>query len=164
VGFEQVQPDFGNRIRSIALDMLESVADRLVWDLYAGGGEGTALLAARGARVESIERDPELFALAQRETLPTVRRFLGSVEEVVGQLSPPDSVVVNPPRTGLGATVTEALGSAGPECIAYVSCDPATLARDIRRLGPQYGVEAVRAFDLFPQTAHVESVVLLARR
>ena len=164
VGFEQVQPDFGNRIRSIALDMLESVADRLVWDLYAGGGEGTALLAARGARVESIERDPELFALAQRETLPTVRRFLGSVEEVVGQLSPPDSVVVNPPRTGLGATVTEALGSAGPERIAYVSCDPATLARDIRRLGPQYGVEAVRAFDLFPQTAHVESVVLLARR
>jgi 23S rRNA (uracil1939-C5)-methyltransferase len=164
VGFEQVQPDFGDRIRIIALDMLESVADRLVWDLYAGGGEGTALLAARGARVESIERDPELFALAQRETLPTVRRFLGSVEEVVRQLSPPDSVVVNPPRTGLGARVTEALGSAGPERIAYVSCDPATLARDIRRLGPQYGVEAVRAFDLFPQTAHVESVVLLARR
>jgi len=164
VGFEQVQPDFGDRIRTVALDLLRDVDNRLVWDLYAGAGEGTAILATKGARVESVERNPALFSLAQRNAFPGVRRLLGTVEESLSQLSPPERVVVNPPRTGLGAVVTEALGEAGPERIAYVSCDPATLARDIKRLAPLYDLETVRAFDLFPQTAHVESVALLVRR
>ena len=67
------------------------------------------------------------------------------------------------PRSGVDARVTEALGAAGPPRLIYVSCDPATLARDIGRLSSAYEIVHVRAFDLFPQTAHVEAVVVLER-
>jgi 23S rRNA (uracil1939-C5)-methyltransferase len=71
--------------------------------------------------------------------------------------------VLNPPRVGVDAKVTEALQAYGPPRLIYVSCDPATLARDIGRLSSSYEVVDVRAFDLFPQTAHVEVVVVLKR-
>jgi tRNA/tmRNA/rRNA uracil-C5-methylase (TrmA/RlmC/RlmD family) len=71
-------------------------------------------------------------------------------------------VLTNPPRTGMDARVTGALERHAPERIVYISCDPATLARDITRL-PTYGIVDIRAFDLFPQTAHVETVVTLQR-
>ncbi|TFH65811.1 MAG: class I SAM-dependent RNA methyltransferase [Gemmatimonadales bacterium] len=164
VAFEQVQPEFGDQIRGIALDLLGEVQGRLVWDLYAGQGEATASLVGRGARVESVERDPALVALAERQVFPLVRRLLGRVEDLIVMLSSPDAAIVNPPRAGLGAPVTKLLLRAAPERIAYVSCDPATLARDLGRLAPAYRVETVRVFDLFPQTAHVESVALLVRR
>jgi tRNA/tmRNA/rRNA uracil-C5-methylase (TrmA/RlmC/RlmD family) len=70
-------------------------------------------------------------------------------------------VVTNPPRTGMDERVTDGLRDRRPRRIVYISCDPATLARDIRRLGNGYRVEGVEAFDLFPQTAHVESVTVL---
>jgi 23S rRNA (uracil1939-C5)-methyltransferase len=68
--------------------------------------------------------------------------------------------VTNPPRTGMEGRVTEVLGRLTPSRIVYVSCDPATLARDLTRL-PGYRLRGLRAFDLFPQTAHVESVAVL---
>jgi 23S rRNA (uracil1939-C5)-methyltransferase len=74
----------------------------------------------------------------------------------------PDLVVVDPPRAGLGPGVADALRRLRPERILYVSCDPATLARDAARLAP-YRLEAARPVDLFPQTPHVESVSLFAR-
>jgi len=81
----------------------------------------------------------------------------------VTRLRPPDVVVTNPPRTGMDARAVEGLAAAAPARIAYVSCDPATLARDLRRLAG-YRLALVRAFDLFPQTAHVETVAVLERR
>jgi tRNA/tmRNA/rRNA uracil-C5-methylase (TrmA/RlmC/RlmD family) len=69
-------------------------------------------------------------------------------------------VVTNPPRTGMGAEVTAALERLRPMRVVYISCDPATLARDLTRL-PGYRLSEVLAFDLFPQTAHVESVAVL---
>ena len=76
---------------------------------------------------------------------------------------PADLVILNPPRTGVDAKVTEVLQATGPPCLIYASCAPATLARDIARLSPSYEVLDVRAFDLFPQTAHVEVVVVMRR-
>ena len=76
---------------------------------------------------------------------------------------PADLVVLNPPRIGIDAEVTETLLAAGPPRLIYVSCAPATLARDVGRLSSSYEVVDVRAFDLFPQTAHVEVVVVLVR-
>jgi 23S rRNA (uracil1939-C5)-methyltransferase len=81
------------------------------------------------------------------------------VEEALPKALPADAVVLNPPRAGTDARVTETLENtaAKPRVIVYVSCNPATLARDIQRL-PGYRIASIRPFDMFPQTAHVETV------
>lgn len=160
--FEQVHPAMGDRVRAFALERLGPVADARVWDLYAGIGETTAALAAAGARVESVERDPRAVAHAEAAG-PAARRHTGAAEAIVAQLEPPDLVVTNPPRTGMDAAVSAAIASRRPRRILYISCDPATLARDLVRLGPGFRLTEARAFDLFPQTAHVETVVVLDR-
>ncbi len=160
--FEQVNPVMGDRVRAFAVDRLGPVRGAGVWDLYAGIGETTAALAAAGARVESVERDPRAVARAEAAG-PSARRHTGSAEAAVARLEPPDLVVTNPPRTGMDAAVTAAIAAGRPRRIVYVSCDPATLARDIARLGPGFRLVEARAFDLFPQTAHVETVAVLDR-
>jgi 23S rRNA (uracil1939-C5)-methyltransferase len=159
--FEQVHPEMGDAVRAFAIEVLGAVAGRAVWDLYAGIGETTALLAVAGAKVESVESDPRAVAEAEARG-PGARRLAGRVEDVLGQLKRPELVVTNPPRTGMDRRVTAALERLAPSRIVYVSCDPATLARDLTRL-PGYHIARVQAFDLFPQTAHVETVTVLER-
>ena len=79
-------------------------------------------------------------------------------------LRPPEVVVTNPPRIGMEARAVDALREARPARIVYISCDPATLARDVARLGDGYRVVSVKGYDLFPQTAHVETVLVLEAR
>ncbi|MGH7586478.1 MAG: class I SAM-dependent RNA methyltransferase [Gemmatimonadales bacterium] len=161
--FEQVAPGLAGDIRAWAVEQLGPVSGRHLWDLYAGVGETTALLLGRGATVESVELDPDAVA-ASRKRNPGAGSGIheGRVEAMLRRLLPPHAVVTNPPRTGMDSRAVDALSAVGPARIAYVSCDPATLARDLRRLGG-YRLIALRAFDLFPQTAHVESVALLER-
>jgi 23S rRNA (uracil1939-C5)-methyltransferase len=159
--FEQVHPVMGDRVRSHAIDALGPVAGRQVWDLYAGVGETTAALAQGGASVESVESDRRAVAEAERRG-PAARRHAGRVEHVLAELRPPELVVTNPPRTGMDPRVVEAFEQLRPRRVVYVSCDPATLARDLTRM-PSYRLADVRAFDLFPQTAHVETVAVLDR-
>jgi 23S rRNA (uracil1939-C5)-methyltransferase len=159
--FEQVHPAMGDRVRSYALDALGEVSGRRVWDLYAGIGETTAALAAAGALVESVEADRRAVAEADRRG-PVARRHAARVEQVLGELRAPELVITNPPRVGMDAKVTEALERLRPERLVYISCDPATLARDLTRM-PGFRLAEARAFDLFPQTAHVETVVVLER-
>jgi 23S rRNA (uracil1939-C5)-methyltransferase len=171
--FEQVAPEMGDRVRDWVLSRLGELASIHAWDLYAGIGETTAKLALLGASVESVEQDSRAVAVAEsewaaRETggYPPVRRHTGTVEDLVDRLADPAVVVANPPRAGMEARVTAALAARRPARVAYISCDPATLARDLRRLaggtdGSPFRVTAVQPFDLFPQTAHVESVALL---
>ncbi len=83
------------------------------------------------------------------------------MEELIRQHLPADLVILNPPRAGVAAEVADALVAARAERILYVSCNPATLARDLKRLSPAYTLVGIRSFDLFPQTAHVESVAEL---
>jgi 23S rRNA (uracil1939-C5)-methyltransferase len=160
--FEQVNPTMGDRVRAYALSRLGPVAEARVWDLYAGIGETTAALAQGGARVESVERDARAVAHAEAAG-PAARRHTGPAEELVDRLESPDLVVTNPPRTGMSPVVTAAIAAKRPGRVVYVSCDPATLARDIVRLGPAFRLVEARAFDLFPQTAHVETVAVLDR-
>lgn len=163
--FEQVHPEMGDRVRTAAVDALGDVTGRHVWDLYAGIGETTRALAERGARVTSVEVDRRAVALAEGCGPATgVRRVAGHVETELDSLDPADAVILNPPRTGLGDQVTARLSQRPPDRLVYVSCDPATLARDLSRLAPTYRVAGVRAFDLFPQTAHVETLVEASRR
>jgi 23S rRNA (uracil1939-C5)-methyltransferase len=159
--FEQVHPEMGDRVRSYALTLLGDVSGCRVWDLYAGIGETTAYLVRAGALVESVESEPRAVAEAEARG-PRARRLVGRVEHLLGELTPPDLVVTNPPRTGMDQRVTAALERLGPRRVAYISCDPATLARDLSRM-PGFRLSALHAFDLFPQTAHVESVALLER-
>jgi 23S rRNA (uracil1939-C5)-methyltransferase len=90
-----------------------------------------------------------------------VGRHAGRVEDVVGHLRAPAVVVTNPPRTGMDERAVAVLARVRPQRLVYVSCDPATLARDVKRLGAGWRPGALKAFDLFPQTAHVETVLLL---
>ncbi len=159
--FEQVHPAMGDRVRAHAVAALGPVAARHIWDLYAGIGETTAALVGAGATVESVESDPRAVAEAEVRG-PAARRHVGRAERLVGRLRAPDLVITNPPRTGMDERVTAALQSAAPRRIVYVSCDPATLARDLTRL-PGFRLGSTVAFDLFPQTAHVETVAVLDR-
>jgi 23S rRNA (uracil1939-C5)-methyltransferase len=153
----------GDRIRRRAVELLDVQPGETAWDLYAGSGRASTLLAAAGARVESVEQDSRAVALAAAEETAGVCRHAGRVEEHLPGLAPAERVLANPPRSGLGRTVTDMLADRKPGRIVYVSCDPATLARDVAALAPGYRVAVVEAFDLFPQTAHVETVVALDR-
>jgi 23S rRNA (uracil1939-C5)-methyltransferase len=159
--FEQVHPAMGDKVRAFALAALGDVAGRHAWDLYAGIGETTAALLAAGATVESVESDPRAVAEADARG-PAATRHVGRVERVLDRLRAPALVITNPPRTGMDQRVTAALGRVAPARIVYVSCDPATLARDLSRMSGYRLARAV-AFDLFPQTAHVETVAVLDR-
>jgi 23S rRNA (uracil1939-C5)-methyltransferase len=182
--FEQVHPGMGDRIRAFALEQLGAVEGRHVWDLYAGVGDTTDLLLARGATVESVELDRRAVELGERRWRSRHQagdsqrpppgagvRHAGRVEDLIGSLTAPDLVIANPPRTGMDRAATDTLRIRHPGRIVYLSCDPATLARDLARLGagaessePGYRVVTVQPFDLFPQTAHVETVVALEAR
>ena len=162
--FEQVHPTMGDRVRAHAVQQLGEIRDRHVWDLYAGIGETTRALAERGATVESVEVDPRAVRVAEAQGPAGVTRIAARVEDALGRLRQPDAVIVNPPRTGLAPEVTSRLPDLPTSRLVYISCDPATLARDLARLDGAYRLAEVKAFDLFPQTAHVETVARLERR
>jgi len=158
--FEQVNPGMGMLTRRWAVDQLGDVRGQTVWDLYGGIGDTAALLVERGANVVSVDAD-EKAAMWGRDRLPAARFIAARAEDVLPSLPVPHAVVVNPPRAGLHWNVSLRLTSEPVPKLVYVSCDPATLARDLQRLNVNYQVTAVRAFDLFPQTAHVETVAVL---
>lgn len=162
--FEQVHPVMGDRARAHAVAELGDVAGQHVWDLYAGIGETSRALAERGATVESVERDARAVRVAEAGEGKGVTRIAAQVELAIGRLKRPDAVVVNPPRTGLAESIGRQLGASGATRVVYVSCDPATLARDLERLEPAYRLSTLRAFDLFPQSAHVETVARLEQK
>ncbi|MBA3894759.1 MAG: class I SAM-dependent RNA methyltransferase [Gemmatimonadales bacterium] len=159
--FEQVHPRMGDKVRAFALAALGGVGGRHVWDLYAGIGEATVALIAGGASVESVESDPRAVAEAEARG-PAATRHVGRVERVLGRLSTPSLVITNPPRAGMDQRVATELERRSPARIVYISCDPATLARDLTRM-PGFRLVSAVAFDLFPQTAHVETVAVLER-
>ena len=161
--FEQVNPAMGAQVRAYAVEALLQGAptQAMAWDLYAGIGETTVMLAAAGVQVESVELDPRAVTLAEELGPAGPRRLAGDVAHRLVRLSSPDLVITNPPRAGMDEAVTQALLACGARRIVYVSCDPATLARDIRRMAPRYRLSSLRAFDQFPQTSHVESVAVL---
>jgi len=143
---------------------------KLAWDLYAGVGLFSAALSKNFERVVAVESSPassdDLAHNAPRNTKPvqsTTERFLeqGAARS---KSTKPDFILVDPPRAGLGAKVAKQLAGTAAGRIAYVSCDPATLARDLRvLLDAGYKLDALHLFDLFPQTFHIETVARLSR-
>jgi 23S rRNA (uracil1939-C5)-methyltransferase len=161
--FEQVNPEMGTLARRWAVEQLGDLRGAVVWDLYGGIGDTAVLLAERDAQVVSVDADEQAIAWARsREVARPVRFIAAKAEDVLPTLPEPLAVVVNPPRAGLHWNVTLRLTGQPVPRLVYRSCDPATLARDLQRLSVNYRIAAVRAFDLFPQTAHVETVAVLA--
>jgi len=140
-----------------------------VADLYAGVGLFTVALAARGAKVMAVEGDASAaddLVLNAEPYGRMVHVTRGATEEYLRRppAPAPDAVIVDPPRTGMSAEALDRLAAWGPSHLVYVSCDPATLARDASRLAQQgYRLLSLEGLDLFPNTPHVESIAAFAR-
>ena len=144
-----------------------------LYDLYTGTGTIANFCAARCARVVGIEYVPEAIADAKvNSELNSIRNttfYAGDMKAVlddafVAANGHPDVIILDPPRAGVDEPVIDVILRAAPERIVYVSCNPATQARDLALLDGAYRVEAVQPVDMFPHTHHVENVVKLVRR
>lgn len=157
--FLQVNRLAAELLAAHVLELAGSVAGARVVDAYCGVGLYARKLARQGAQVIGIELDALAVAEARRTAPPGARFEAGAVEALLPAALPADLVILNPPRAGVAPEIADALLRQPPHRLIYVSCNPATLARDLRRLQPALHIESVRCFDLFPQTAHVETVV-----
>jgi len=159
--FLQVNRDAAALLEEHVIAAAGDLHGRPVVDAYCGVGLYARRLARAGARVTGIEMDALAVVEARRRSDRATFRE-GRVEALLPGVLPAALVIVNPPRAGVDAAVCDALRATPPARLIYVSCDPATLARDLGRLGPQFELRTVTCFDLFPQTAHVETVAVLA--
>jgi 23S rRNA (uracil1939-C5)-methyltransferase len=163
----------GNRY--LLPDLVTAILDaapraEAVLDLYAGVGLFSVALAAAGhaADITAVEGDRAAGEDLKRNTRPYARlhAHVASVEDVLAARRDPPAptTIVDPPRTGLSKQASDGLVRHGSPRLIYVSCDPPTLARDARKLlDAGYGIASIRAFDLFPNTPHVETVVVFRR-
>ena len=171
--FYQVNRDQAERLYGKAVEFAGLTGRETVLDLYCGAGTITLAMARYAGRVIGAEIVPEAIANAwenaRRNGMENAEFFCGDAGAIAKKLAEerlrPDVIVVDPPRKGLGEEVAPVIASMDPERIVYVSCDPGTLARDVKRFSEQ-GYRAVRAAaaDLFPRTRHVETVVLLSQQ
>lgn len=170
--FYQVNHDQAQRLYEKALEYAGLTGRELAVDLYCGAGTITQVLARRARHVIGGEIVPEAIRdaedSARRNGVENVEFLCGDASRLAAELRQrglrPDVICVDPPRKGLAPDVVEAAASMEPERIVYVSCDPATLARDAARFAP-LGYRPVRAcaVDLFPGTAHIETICLLSK-
>jgi 23S rRNA (uracil1939-C5)-methyltransferase len=165
--FFQVHTRLAEELVRHVMVALDPRPGEVIYDLYAGVGLFSAFIAEAGARVIGVEASAQ--AGADFETnlddYTDVELYVASVERALPALTAhPDGMIVDPPRAGLGREVVQALVDLSPSRLIYVSCDPATLARDAKMLaGSGYHLESVRPFDLFPQTYHIETLSFWSR-
>jgi 23S rRNA (uracil1939-C5)-methyltransferase len=171
--FLQTNTAMAERLYSLARDAAQLTGGETVWDLYCGIGTIGLSLARSALTVWGIEVSEESVACALENAelngIANAAFFAGNVGEVVEELlhrsGPPDVVVVDPPRAGLAGKALRRLGRIGAPRIVYVSCNPTTLAGDVKTLRADHGYELLHAtpVDMFPHTPHVECVALLER-
>jgi len=153
-----------------AVDLVKAVADRVegerVLDLYSGVGTFGVHLAGKGFKVEGVELNPFAVEMARRnvELNGVEAEFRVGADKDVKRLGDYDTVIIDPPRSGLHPKLLRKLLKDEPDVIVYVSCNPRTLTRDLEGLLEAYTVDSVEGFDMFPHTPHVETVVKLRRR
>ncbi len=169
--FLQTNTEMAEQLYAIARELAQLQGGETVYDLYCGIGTIGLSLAAQALTVWGIEISEESVACAienqELNSIGNAAFFAGNVGEVLRELheraGDPDVVVVDPPRAGLAGKALKRLGEIGAPRIVYVSCNPTTLAGDLKRLTDDYGYHLVRArpVDMFPHTPHVECVALL---
>ncbi|MBP3544379.1 MAG: 23S rRNA (uracil(1939)-C(5))-methyltransferase RlmD, partial [Lachnospiraceae bacterium] len=174
LSFFQVNPIQTEKLYGKALEYARLTGNEVVWDLYCGIGTISLFLAQRARKVYGVEIVPAAIENAKRNAqkngFTNTEFFVGKAEEVLPawyekHKERADVIVVDPPRRGCDETLLRTMAEMQPERIVYVSCDSATLARDLGILS-QYGyqTERVQPVDMFPQTVSVENVALLTRR
>ena len=174
LSFYQVNPVQTKKLYGQALEYAGLTGEETVWDLYCGIGTISLFLAKKAKKVYGVEIVPEAIADAKenaaRNGITNAEFFVGKAEEVLPQKYEEegvyaDVIVVDPPRKGCDEKCLETMVRMRPERIVYVSCDSATLARDLKYLGEMgYEVRKWRGCDMFPGTVHVETVVLLSHK
>ncbi|WP_461876659.1 23S rRNA (uracil(1939)-C(5))-methyltransferase RlmD [Fusicatenibacter sp.] len=180
LSFYQVNPAQTERLYGLALEYAGLTGNETVWDLYCGIGTISLFLAQKAKKVYGVEIVPEAIADAKNNAkinqIENAEFFVGKSEEILpsyynqyakdhpGEQAHADVIVVDPPRKGCEENLLHTMASMQPDRIVYVSCDSATLARDVKVLGELgYEVKKVRGVDQFPMTCHVETVVLLSK-
>ncbi len=170
--FYQVNHHQAQRLYQAAIEQAQITKKDTVLDLYCGVGTITLAMASAAGKVIGVEVIPQAVEdardNARRNGIENAEFFCGDAGQAALQLEKdgvkPDVVVVDPPRKGLNADTIEALHRMSPRRIVYVSCDPATLARDVALLKQRgYALQSAQAADLFPRCAHVETVVCFSR-
>ena len=176
--FYQVNPVQTEKLYSTALEYAKLTGKESVWDLYCGIGTISLFLSQKAKQVYGVEIVPRAIEDAKNNAalngITNAEFFVGKAEEVLPQfynsddldagMRHPDVIVVDPPRKGCDEQCLSTMLAMRPERIVYVSCDSATLARDLRILvDGGYELQKVRAFDQFAHTGHVETVVLLSK-
>ena len=175
LSFYQVNPEQTQKLYGTALEYADLKGDEVVWDLYCGIGTISLFLAQKAARVCGVEIVPQAIEdareNARRNGFTNAEFFVGAAEDVVpeqyeqsGGSLRADVVTLDPPRKGCDEKLLRTVVQMEPERIVYVSCDPATLARDLKYLcGEGYELKRVRACDMFGHSSHVETVCLLSK-
>ena len=170
--FYQVNHHQAQRLYEAAISQAEITKSDTVLDLYCGVGTITLAMAKAASKVIGVEVVPQAVedakANALRNGVTNAEFFCGDAGQAALELEKqgvsPDVIVVDPPRKGLNTDCIEALSKMSPRRIVYVSCDPATLARDVALLKQRgFTVQNALACDLFPRCAHVESIVVLTK-
>jgi 23S rRNA (uracil1939-C5)-methyltransferase len=164
--FEQVNPEAARLLREHVLESAGETTETQLRaiDAYCGGGDFGRSLAEMGWSVVGIESEEAAAQIAASAAPDGFEVVHGKVEEHLEALLASDLLVVNPPRTGLSSDLPQLICATPPARLIYVSCDAATLARDLSGLSPAFELSSLRSFDLFPQTTHVETVAVLTRR
>ena len=171
--FYQTNTEQAYHLYSVAREFAALTGDELVYDLYTGTGTIANFVARKARRVIGIEYVPEAIEDAKINSeingIGNTEFFAGDMKDIlndefIARYGRPDVVITDPPRAGMHPDVVQTILRTAPKRIVYVSCNPATQARDLALLDVSYRVVAVQPVDMFPHTPHVENVVLLERR
>ena len=171
--FYQTNTEQAYHLYSVARKFAGLTGNELVYDLYTGTGTIANFIAKRAKKVIGIEYVPEAIEDAkvnsQLNGIDNTLFFAGDMKDILNdefiqQYGRPDVIITDPPRAGMHPDVVKTILRAAPQRIVYVSCNPATQARDLQELDAAYRVAEVQPVDMFPHTPHVENVVLLTKR
>lgn len=171
--FYQTNTEQAYELYKVAREFANLSGNELVYDLYTGTGTIANFVAKKAKQVIGIEYVPEAIedakVNAKINQLENTLFFAGDMKDIltndfITQYGKPDVIITDPPRAGMHEDVVNVILNAAPKRIVYVSCNPATQARDLQLMDAAYRVEKVQPVDMFPHTQHVENVVLLVRR
>jgi len=171
--FYQTNSEQAYVLYKVARDLAQLTGNELVYDLYTGTGTIANFVAHQARQVVGIEYVPEAIVDAvvnsRLNNINNTLFYAGDMKDILNAAfiekhGKPDVIITDPPRAGMHQDVIDAILFAEPKRIVYVSCNPATQARDLNLLDSKYKVKAVQPVDMFPHTHHVENVVLLESR
>ena len=170
--FYQTNSEQAYELYKVTRDFANLSGNEIVYDLYTGTGTIAQFVSSKAKKVIGVESVPEAIAdakiNAENNGIRNTEFFVGDMKDVfntdfVNKHGAPDVVITDPPRDGMHKQVVEHLLQAAPPRIVYVSCNSATQARDLDLLKSHYEIKKVQPVDMFPQTHHVENVVLLEK-